>query len=321
MQVIILALMAGGLFFLIPAKEIHHPNGFAPVYDLIYNFFKGKIYATKIFTFIIFVLNGFFLSLFLQQYNLANRNSFLPSLVYFLLLASFPFLLELNQISFSSFILIWIITRLNKLETNENYKVQLISLSFLIGLFTMVYFPNIFLILILIFALIIFNKISLAEVSIILSISAIPFIYLFSYYFLIDINIEEWNDLIAKLQYNPLVIYNLKMPHVFIPLIIISLIYILSLLKTLDTLYNNLIEIRRRISLSIYLFFVLLAMSFFSGNFFEYNLMLLLIPMSIIISFFLKDLKNDKWANIGLLVYLIVTIAFNISLKLNLYVA
>jgi hypothetical protein len=314
-QFLVIILLLAALYFLMPFHPIESPKSFSPFYEIIYNFLSGKIILQKILLYSIILLTGISLSIALQFYRFVGQYNYLPTFVYFSLLAGFPFLMQINQISLSSLLLLWLIIRLNKLEVNENYKTQLVSLSFLVASFSLIYLPNLSLLLLIVFGLIIFNKISFSELSIMIISALTPYLYLVT-----DSHLEQWNALTQVFDFGNPDFSTLSAPIIFYPLIIILAFFFISLYNVLNELNKKLIGIRRKISLISWLFVILIVFSAFSASLFEHSVFLFLYPITIIISFYLSDLKRPKTANIVMTIAVILIIANLLLQKLGLYV-
>ena len=244
-------------------------------------------------TFLFFALilvNSIYLNRLTLSYNIINSPGNLPMLFY--IVFSIPALMFYSgfiNILLSNTLLLMVFDLLLKTSEKKGVAIQYLSVGILLSISAYLYKPMLLFIPFIIISQQILQHLTVREFFYTLIGLALPFLYLFSYHFLVDKNYDTTHTVIN---------YYLELKQVFVfkwqrSLIVYAVIFLHMIYSARAyEIYTKIKVIRRRyLSISVFLFFNSLAILLFVPGTGIEMLFFLAIPSSILFSIFFSNCK------------------------------
>lgn len=282
-----------------------------PLYDLVLGFVNSiPELLTGFFVLAILVSQVFHLNFIIGKHEVLYRNSYLPALLFTVLLVMIPQFMTFHPVLLVNSLLIFVFDKLFKIYKNPSPLPMMFDACFLIGIATLIYLPAISFFLLFAASVLILKTFSWRDWTIGFIGFCLPFFFAFVYYFWID----GLDTLKEKFFLNN--ISRLINPEGFalrgytITLVVISLITILTLLRISQNFYKNTTRIRnfqQVIFISMVVGMLSLAVT---GSVAIYRFSILTIPLSTMISYYFLSGKKAWWNEV-LFWILIATVIVN----------
>jgi hypothetical protein len=306
-QYLLLVILAGLLWlssFINPPELIAESCRVSPLSGFIKTMGQTWQWLPVIGGLIILLLQAFLVNLIMIQHDLVSKNSLIPALVFILVMSSNPAFLTLSgELISTAFILLLLGTAYPLYEQSENLTAYL-SLGLYTAMASLFFFPTIFIALSIYMVLWIFRTFNWRAWVIPVIGLIIPYLYLFTFYFWIDgipAALKCYSDYFSGLfpsgahyPIQQLTVVGILVLFLLIP----AFINILSGMSS----YN--ISTRKKLSVSIWLFFLLLLIGFSSGE--VLNSSILWVPAAIIIAHHMDKLKQKWWHELFLFLIFLV---------------
>lgn len=164
----------------IPSYEMSH------VFNFISKLLEGHLFLGKTFILFQIIFQSFYISIILQKNEMVEKKSFLPSVIYALLILSFPQHLSFSPIHFSNTFLILFLSKTLVTYEEESASKSLFTCALYAALSILFFAPNIVFIFSLIASMIIFSNINIKSIIAIIMGFLFTYLYLFTYYYLND---------------------------------------------------------------------------------------------------------------------------------------
>lgn len=242
------------------------------------------------------------------RYSILSKNSYLPGLLYVILMSLFSSFLILNAAVFANFFLLLIIDKLFSVHKSMRTIPLIFDIGLLISFATLFYFPTILWLLMIWFALMYFKPFVWREYIVGLIGFLIPYLFVALFYFWND-RLEDFFKIWEPLKNRfSLDLFWLKMND-FIPLLPTLLILLLAVNTFRINFYKNVIQVRKYHQLLILLIFISAAAYYIRPAFGINHFILLGIPTAIFLSnYFLFSRK--LWISESLLLLLMLSIIY-----------
>lgn len=279
-----------------------------PIYssDFLIIFKNSVIY--QLFTIVLPLLFGIALNEIMKYFKAIPRNNFVILIVWVGLMILFPGISYVSPQLFITPLFIYGLVLLMNFINEEIQIKNLISLSFLFSIISLIYWPFIWFIIFLPIGIVILRSFNFRFLMVIITSFIVPYLYVFTYYYLTD-SIFEINNIfkiISQVFYSNAINY-LSVDQI-ISLIFLLIIITVSVFINLSNINSQLIQIRRIISLLIvFLLFVISVSLFFIGELSE-NMIILAIPSSILITLGALELRSIKVFLIIVFIFMIIPI-------------
>ena len=277
-----------------------------PLYNLIAGLFESSSSAMTVLVFIVFGLSALFFNSMLSVNQLVTRNSSIGAFVFVLCLCCvpikdeyYPFLLAIPFIMMviQTFYLIY------QVEKPEPY---LMNAGFFLALASMFYFPSIILIIWMLLAMLVMDFRDPKHFLIPIIGFFVPYFILFVCFYFNHTLVEKFNDYI--LAFNEIGFEKLGVNTAdWMVLVIAFALTWLSIMVILSDKTDNAVATRKKVSITIWLFFFGFMMLFmqkpvmFNG--------LVFIVMAIFVSMVLCYVKKTKIVDIVIIVLMMAIIA------------
>jgi len=268
-----------------------------PLYNVIFGLLNGVPgWVTILFGFLLSLSQVLHLNYIVGKHEVLYKNSYLPALFYMLFLAIIPEFLSIHPVLIANTILIFVLDKLFKIYKNPGPMSLVFDVCFLIGVATLFYLPAISFFLLFAISVLILKTFSWRDWIVGLTGLLLPFFFTFVYYF--------WVDGIAELSEkffldNIRHLWNtqgLVLQGYRITLGLISIIFLLTLMRIRQNFYKNATRIRNfQQVIFIFLGVALMSLMFTSGSAEVYRFSILVIPLSTMISYYFLAAKKNWW--------------------------
>lgn len=286
--IIIFIPIIGILLWLKPFQAIEtHPFPIyqMPLYSLIAKALNSSIIISNITTFILILLQAFFLNVISSKYGLISKRSYLPALIFILLTGSINEIKYFQPIIMSNFFILIALTQIFDTYKIERIFSNFFNSGFFISVGSLFYFNSLFFILIIWIGLLIIRDFSFRELLITLIGIITPYLFIFALYFIFD-NVENLLFNIIKniisektlIKYN---IYDIIFSTYIVFIASISIFYLLSVFNTQK------ISIRHYYLTFIFFIILIIGIFILSPSASAELIYTMAIPVSIILSNYL----------------------------------
>lgn len=302
-QILLILIMLPPLF-LHPIQAIKALE-YGTLYPKIYEQIKDSSITFTTLSFISLLFNAVFLSLMMRRFDLVSRLNFMPTLVYLILFGAFPGLLNFNPLTLATPLLLlgfYFLFRVNE----EDYPYNVIfNASFFFGIASLMYFPLISFVVFIPFAFIIFRIFRGRELLISLLAFLMPWLFVAVYHYLNDTLVPSFNQFVSvvtSFSFPSLKAFSTKDAIMAFGVIIAAtIISFRSLLMS----FEQRIQVRILISLSVvYLAYTALSLGL-AGKYFLMHPALIIFPLSLLVTIFLKNLKKTLYFDLFILLIII----------------
>ncbi len=288
-QLIIIAIifwLDGFLFF--RQTELPGRNA-APLYLMISDLFENYKLISLFFSFFFMLLQAFMFNRLIADKNIVDRNSWLPALIFIVLISSSFNLFGLQPIWFANFFMIIALEKVFEVFDEDTVNIEIFNVGLFISIASLFYFPATLFIILLIAALIIYYQINLRAILASVAGLLLPWIFVILYYYWYDLLGEKLNYL-RELRINFDLLSLPITPFGWAAIGVIGLISVIAIVKLyLGTLRDKPIRIRKRLQiLLIYLIISILSISFV-GTHVKVHHGIIVIPLAGIIAGFFQE--------------------------------
>lgn len=288
--------------------SVSYSNNSGPFYHLLSSLFSSNPILESILVLFIQLIIGVALNEIYKYYRIIPRRSLLILIIWSGLIVLFPsiWVLSPQLISVPLFLLVFFL--LFQLSDYEPQISDLINLSLLVSFISLIYLPFNWLLLFLLAGIAILRNFNFRFLFVILISYIVPYIYLWAYYLFTD-NLAQFKSILWSL-----VNFGFEAPQnifdsaILFPMFFISILLLVALYFVAININSQLIQTRRIGLLSIiFLFFVIFIGSIYLYDY-KYDLVLILMPLSVLLSVGILDLKSKKVFYILLLSLIVVSL-------------
>lgn len=252
-----------------------------------------------------------YLNNILNRYEVLYKNSFLPALMYTLLMSLALPVLEFHPVILVNLLLLRVIDKTFTLFKNDSPIPSLFDSCFLISIASLIYLPAATMFILFLIALLILRPFNLREWMIALIGFGLPYFFLSVYFFWTDQLSIAWKNIIqnfvpAHLQFG----FTIEKPLMFL-FIMLGLILLLSLKRLVQHFYKNTVRTRSYQQILILFFIIAAASSFLLKTIPLYQMTILAIPLAVFFGYYFLAAKRRIWFSEMLLWILIGLIVWN----------
>lgn len=249
-------------------------------------------------------------ALLLNQIAITNgfsgKVSTLIAFLFILLTSSLVTEFHNNPVIWINFALIFVIGSLMRLPYVNNTIPVVFNASFILGLASLFYSQLVFLILFIWISIIIHRVVSLRNLVVSIIGIVLPYFFLLTLFFSMDILLEESYVLFDSLQIDITPVFITDPIEIVISIILLS-ITIISAFGIIGRLTEKNINLRRNLIITLfYAAIVFTVLLFFSKSII--TVLLLVIPSVLIIGHWLGSLRRTRWFNLALSLVVILII-------------
>lgn len=278
-----------------------------------YNFiFKLLHEFPSIYTAIAFLLilaEALLLNAILAEYKIIPKTSYFTAFIYILIMSSTPSMLTLHPMLIVNGLVILLLYMLFRIKTKEEGYQDVFICGLLAGVCSLFYFKAAGLIVIVWIFILIFHSISLREWMISIMGLLMVYFYLFTYFLLTD-------QLMAVLKIYHEVFLMVNFGRIswhfsvyqYITIGIITALFLVSAFNVYIISREKVIYVRKVFSVILWLFVLNIISMMFLTEDFIYEFYYLLLPVSILISYYFLNLKKILFGEIALTLLIISVI-------------
>jgi hypothetical protein len=271
-----------------------------PLYQVIFSFFSGlPPWAGGLFGFLLTTSQVLHLNYIVQKHEVLYKNSYLPALFYVLFIAIIPQFLTLHPVLLANSLLLFVLDKFFKIYKSPASMSLAFDSCFIIGLTTLIYLPALSFFLVFALSILILKTFSWRDLLVGLIGLSLPFFFTFIYYFWTD-NLAAFSDKFFLRNIRQLWdTKGLVLQGYRITLAVTSLIFILTLIRIRQNFYKNVTRIRNyQQVIFIFLGVALLSLIFSAGSVAVYRFSILVIPLSVMISYYFLAAKKKWWTEV-----------------------
>mgnify|MGYP006935312304 CR=1 FL=1 len=272
----------------------------------IYSFFySSNYYINLVISCVLILASAITLNIIIVDNDLAPKTSFLGMFFFVLLSSSLNSSIEMNRFLWVSFFMLLMINAIFKLPKSEATIPRVFNASLYLGIASLFYFPIAILIFVVWASLMTFRISNWREYIVAIIGLLLPIFLFFIWYYYYEL--EE--------QFYAIILSSFKVEFTFLAMStldvvigIISLgILVPSVFKTSGSMMEKSIAIRQKLSITLWLLVVSLIV-FLVFEKFESHEFILLVPLTIILTNVVSNVKKVKWIDlyISLLFILVV---------------
>lgn len=246
LPLILLVILSGAMWMISKSDSyrVVDPNGM-PLYDLVVNIlFRLPAWAGPLLGFLLTGSQAVHLNLVLNKHDVLYKNSWLPALLYVVLIGILPPFLWFHPLLFVNSILIFVLDRLFSLYKNESSMPLAFDAAFLLSMAALFYLPAVVLFLFYFLCMMILRPFSWREWMVGIMGLFLPFFFAFLYYFLKD-ELQPFYERVfisgikrqIDLQHSFTIEYTLS-------LVLIGVLFLFSLLRLQVNYFKNVTKSR-----------------------------------------------------------------------------
>ncbi len=270
-----------------------------PGYSLLFSLLNYNHVLHVIIALILVISGALVFNYSLAKFDLVPKNTLVPAMVYIVLMSYSPGLLSLHPAALPALFTVLILYYLFQVYTEEEAYAQTYNIGLLIGISSLFYFPFVFFILFIWLTFIVYRLYFWREWMIPLTGIITPYLFLFTYYFLIG-NLEPAYLAYAD-YFSKLTLFNFSFEFSVMNYIITALIILLFLWSAfllLSDIQEKIISLRKRYWAVFWLFAVAMFTNIFSDTFFKWHQVFILIPISVFIAYAFSQVRKLRWIEI-----------------------
>jgi hypothetical protein len=270
-----------------------------PLYDLVVASFSGlPEWISGLVVFLILVSQVFHLNHVIGKHEVLYKNSYLPALIYMILIVMIPQFMALHPVLLVNSILIFILDKLFRLYKNPVTLPLIFDLFFLGGVATLIYLPAIALFVLYVIAILILKPFSWRDWPVGLTGFLLPFFFAFLYFFWVDALPELQNrfmlDDISQ-YWDP---EGMMLRGYRITIGLVAVIILLSIIRIRQNFYKNSNRVRSYQQVIFLFLMVGLLTLAVTGSASVYRFAIVTIPVSIMVSYYFLSSKKSWWSEL-----------------------
>jgi len=270
--------------------QIKFDSSVTPFYTVLINWFSNRV-VQVLFAFVLVLFQSVFLNNIVSGNSIIQQKTFLPGLIYLLLMSSFPGFLSLNPVIIANLFFIFIFYNLIKIyDQPEDYE-RIFLIGFLTAVSSMFYFPAFYFLGVIWYGFLILRLFDWRAWVISLVGFITPYLFLMVYYFWFDkFNFRSNEYLDYFRHFNKLIVSFPAYSKLFLSLYVLLILF--SLFIFYNTTGDKIIRVRNIRIIMIWLFVLTGLSIFLAGNNLIFHLEIFFIPASVFIANFLFSLKR-----------------------------
>ena len=296
-------------FFIIMLTRVvplNEPQGFGPIYNVVYQALHGHPLAINISFAVLLIIEGLLLQLIVMYYSLIPRNNYIILLVWLILSFSNPALISINPVFIATIISTWALFRLLSIDELENTLPNLFTAGFLFSFASLVYGNLLWFIVFQIIGLLVLSLFRGRELMVSIIAFALPYIFLLAFGFVFDQEFIFWNQFHFNIgDWSFFQNGTQLLISILLTLLIIALSGF-AIAQVMLQLSTKLIQTRKSTSLIFTMLLITIALQFFSGPWWFTHPILVFMPLSILLAIFLSEQKKTFYLDIIILSIIIL---------------
>lgn len=268
----------------------------APLYTFIYRIFSSYPFGNVLLSFFFMLLQAFMFNRVITNKNLVDRNSYLPALVFIVLMSSSFNLVGLHPFWFSNFFLIIALDKIfDDFDEQDTYK-EIFNVGLLIGVASLFYYPVLGLFLLIWISLVIYYLVNLKSLLASLLGLQLPYLFVATYYFWFDrlgVEFREWWSFFQSLFDNPLLLNTFQ----WITFSVTGITTLIALVVVYGSgLRDKPVRLRKRYRVLLFFFLISLVLMLIYFEHLYVNRGIAGLPLAGILAVFFQENKKNFWS-------------------------
>lgn len=302
-QLVVLFLTAVALWLpaFIKGYPMYEPVELSFGYNFLYRHLFDSSLLTAIIAFVLLLGEAILLNATLADFKIIPKNSYLTAFIYVLMMSYTPAMLTLHPFLIVNALTILLLLMLFKIKTKEESYKEIFLCGFLTGICSLFYFKSAGLIIIVWIFLLVFHSFSWRELLISIMGLAIVFLYLFTYFLLTDqlmLVFKQIQHVFSAINFGRSPgIYSV---YEYLTTSIIVVLFLVSSVKMFLISREKVIYVRKVFNVIFWLFVLNTLSLLFLADDFIYEISYMLLPLSILVSYYYLNLKRILFGEIVL---------------------
>jgi hypothetical protein len=307
-QIIVIIPIIGIILWLGPLLNISKIQLFSdqirlPLYDSLFGYFQSIEFVQKIFAFVLVLAIAFLLVRLNTRFIIINNRTYLPALIYILIVSGIPDIQKLNPALITTFLVLLIVEQILDSYRFENLFYGFFTAAFFLGIGCLIYPFFIFYLITLWAGIILLRKFNWREWAFSIIGFLIPFLFAFSYFYILEDKPAQVFE-----QYMPFFQQSYDFqgysPQIYVFLGILAFVMLIASQFLLQAYSARKILSRRAYSLLLWLFLNSLALFFLVDQASVEIIYIAAIPLSFLLSNYWVFVKATFWGNLFLILLL-----------------
>lgn len=275
-----------------------------PLYQFLSSPFFTNELLQKLIAFILVLAISFLLVRLNVRYIIINNRTYIPSLVYVLIVSGIPDIQRLNPALITTFVMLFIVEKVLDSYRVKSLYYGFFTAAFMVGLGCLIYPFFIFFMVTLWAGIILLRKFNWREWTFTILGFGLPFLFAFSYYYVVYDNIYT---LVEKYNAFYIAPFDFKgySTQVLVFVGILTFIMLLSTQFILQAYSARKIISRRAFSLFFWLFINTIALFFIVDQASVELIYIVAVPISFIISNYFVFVRATFWGNVFLMLFML----------------
>ncbi len=262
---------------------------------------------TVFITSLIIFIQSLLFNQIISKYNLFNKTTFLPALMFVLLCSYSPTFLAFTPLLFCNFLILWLLDKILSMYKSINTMRTTFDMGLIIALGTMLYFPFWPTIFIAWVSLSLFKSFAWREWICVLFGFIAPFIILGTYYY-VNHSMEMFFQIWLPFKFKSEIKLNFSAQQYF-TLIPIALVLLVSLNTAREKYFKHVIQVRKSQQILVFLLILFMFSYLLIPNIGIGHLLLLAAPLSVFLTLFFVTSKK-RWFYEFMFVLLLASVLY-----------
>lgn len=283
-----------------------------PFYDALFGYLQSLEFVQKIFAFVLVLAIAFLLVRLNTRFIIINNRTYLPALIYILIVSGIPDIQKLNPALVSTFLILIIIEQVLDSYRFESLFYGFFTAAFFLGLGCLVYPFYVFYLITLWAGIILLRKFNWREWVFTILGFITPFLFAFSYYYILeDKPAFVFEQFVPFFQHS----YDFAgyTPQVYVFLGIVAFVMLIASQFLLQAYSARKILSRRAYSFLLWVFLNSLALFFVVEQASVEVIYIAAIPLSFLLSNYWAFVKATFWGNLFLFLLLLSALFNQVS--------
>lgn len=268
----------------------------APLYAFIYRLFSQYPFWSVLLSFFFMLLQAFMFNRVITNKNLVDRNSYLPALVFIVLMSSSFKLVGLQPFWFANFFLIVALDKIfDDFDEQDTYK-EIFNVGLLIGVASLFYYPVLGFFVLIWISLIIYYLVNVKSLLASLMGLLLPYLFVASYYFWfnkLSIEFREWWSFFQSLFDNPLLLNTFQ----WVTFSIVGVTTLIALVVIYGSgLRDKPVRLRKRHRVLLYFFLISLVLMVIYFEDLYVNRGIAGLSLAGVLAVFFQENKKNLWS-------------------------
>lgn len=268
----------------------------APLYTFIYQMFSPNPFWSVLLSFVFMLLQAFMFNRVITNKNLVDRNSYLPALVFIVLMSSSFKLVGLQPFWFANFFLIIALDKIvDDFDEQDTYK-EIFNVGLLIGIASLFYYPVLGFFPLIWISLVIYYLVNLKSLFASLLGLLLPYLFVATYYFWFDklgLEFKEWWSFFQSVFDNPLLLTAFQ----WVTFSVVGFTTLIALLVVYGSgLRDKPVRLRKRHRVLLFFFLISLALMIVYFEDLYVNRGIAGLSLAGILAVFFQENRKNLWS-------------------------